>query len=446
MNNRNILLTGFAAVIVVIVAIFWWMITPSWTSLYPNALSNSAQQVVLQQLGVNGFDYKLDNKNIILVKSDDFRNIQSLLSEKGLPEEGAAGLEIFANSDYGLSDFAQNINYQRGMEEELSRTIKKIKGIKDARVHLTIKKDSLFEERKQKPKASVVVSPYDGQVLSHQSIKSIQEIVAASVANLEPANVVVITDVGMVLSAGDSAIDAIEGGQSLEDKYTNQVNELLGLILPKDSFKVSVNVLIEQKKKVTIEENYFPDMSTGKGFLVKKRSSETGGYEQSSIAQKTSNKTNDEEYVFSKERSEIVYPEKEIKKIAVGLVISKEVSTEKLKNIEALIFNSLGMSLDRGDTVTSYFAHPVNENSNPLSIEYEIKSEAKIGKTEDINNVDYLQSKTGYIFMLMILFMGSSIIFMVLYLISRKSNSKLMPDAELNRLANDLSAWANRRD
>lgn len=440
MNNRNIVIAGMVAVAFLMAAILWWIITPSWTFLYPNPLTNSAQKAIVQQLAINGFDYKIDGKDMISVKSDDFKKIQLLLSEKGLPEESSNGLEIFSNSDYGLSEFAQSINYQRGMEEELSRTIKRIKGIKDARVHLTIKKDSLFEERKQKPKASVVISPYDGEILSSRNINSIQEIVSAAVANLEPANVVVITDSGIVLSSDNNSTALNENGQSLEEKYTRQVVDLLGQILPKDSFKVSVNVIIDQKKKVTVEENYYPDMSTGKGFLLKKRVTTSGQNSRDSNNGNTSNMTNEEEYAFSKERSEIVYPEKEIRKIAVGLVISYELPADQLKSLETLIFNSLAMDPDRGDSVSSYFSNSqVAVEGVPGNIEVVSQGIPMSADTGVYKNV--LHKNIEYIFMVALLFFVTSIVFMALFLIARKSNSKDMTEADFNQLAKSLSDW-----
>jgi flagellar M-ring protein FliF len=438
MNNKSIILAGSIAVFLFFVAIGWWILSPAWVLLFPHPVSEPSQQSILLLLNQKNIEYKLDSaKNTILVKSSDLKKAQIMLAENGQPEEQTAGLEVFNSSDYGLSEFAQNINYQRGMEEELARTVKKLKGIKDARIHLTIKKDSLFEDRKQPPKASVVVTPHSGQILNASSIRGVQEIVAAAVPNLEPQQVVIVTDTGVVLSSNNS--DSLQQDSlGIEEKYSQRIAHLLAGILDENEYKTSVNVIVDNKKKVTVEENYYPDMNTGKGFLTKKKVTEKSAADVNVSGVPQVNKSNEEEFVYSKERSEIIYPTGEIVKVTVGIVINKSLSEVDKESITKLIFNSLGMIESRGDKI-SLFASGKVESSRVLPV-VDTPTYAPESRALDVPK-DYIASKIYWILAGLFVFLGLFILFFILYIRSIIKNKSGISEFELNKLSNDLRDW-----
>jgi flagellar M-ring protein FliF len=62
-----------------------------------------------------------------------------LLAEKGLPESGNTGYELFNQvGSFGLTSFMQEVTRTRALEGELARTIQTMDGIKAARVHIVI--------------------------------------------------------------------------------------------------------------------------------------------------------------------------------------------------------------------------------------------------------------------------------------------------------------------
>lgn len=440
MNKKQILSVGIFAVVSLLAAILWWAIKPSWAPLYPVALSDSAQQNVILLMHKENIEYKIDSsKNLILVKSDQLNNAQATLAENGLPEKQNTGLEVFNSSDYGLSEFAQNINYQRGIEEELARTIKRLHAIKDARVHLTIKKDSIFEDRKQPPKASVVVQPKENDLISAENVKGIQQIVSAAIPNLEPNNVIVIKDDGVVISVGSSQEDLGHNSNALEHKYKNQIDSLLFDVFGESIYGVTVNVLADNKKKITVEENYFPDMNTGKGFATKIRVSEKTDTNPSD--EKVSNKSNEEEYIYSKERSEIVYPMGEVLKISVGVVIQKDLSEVEQKRIANLIFNTLGMMESRGDRVSVFSA--IAKKSASSSVPVDTVNGDSVMPAERKNDQEYyfsiLEPKNKIILGVFIFLTSIAMIVFFNYL--RSSRRPTVSDAELNKIISDLKSW-----
>lgn len=444
MNNKTMLLTGTAAIFVFFIAIAWWILAPAWILLFPHPLSELSQQHVLLLLNQHNVEYKLDSaKNTILVKSSELQKAQVMLAENGQPEEQSSGLEVFNSSDYGLSEFAQNINYQRGMEEELARTIKKLQGIKSARVHLTIKKDSLFDDRKQLPKATVVIKPLTDEAVSPRSVRGIQEIVAAAVPNLEPQKVTLVTDTGQVLSS--ASLEETKDVPGLEEKYTRQISYLLNGIFNSDDYKISVNVAMDYKKKVTVEENYFPNKSTGTGFLAKRKSVERSGSESTLGEVSKSTRDDEEEYLFSKEHSEIVYSTGEIKKIAVGIVINKTLTENERLNIEKLIFSSLGMVETRGDKISIFITNKPDQNSVLLATDNISLQQAPKVLLSDVDAF-LIANKILIIVFLSILLLVILLMF-ILYKRARSTTERtaIINDVEVKQLSDELKEWLNKQ-
>jgi flagellar M-ring protein FliF len=440
MNNRQIFLAGLTTVAFLMVAGIWWLLAPNWVPLFSYALPESSKQEVLNLLNKEGITYKIDaTDNSVLMKSEDIQSAHRLLANNDMPKAASDGLEMFNNSDYGLSEFAQNINYQRGMEEELARTIMRMNGVKNVRIHLTIKKDSLFEDRKQEPKASVVITFKEGVFYDSSKIKGIQEVISAAIPNLPPKNVIVVTDKGDILSTP-------EGGESsstvgfIEVKYKALLTSLLDGILGEGQYKLAINVLMDYKKKVSIKENYYPDSTSGKGFLAKKKSTNRTETDAGSGVASPAQNTSEEEYLFSKEKSEIVYPVGEISKISVGLVVLNSIDQSSRDAIGGLIRTSLGMDSTRGDSI--------NIISADLRVNPETRSARATDKAPETSQTKtniFDESKTKqYLYMsvaLIFCFFATSLLLLSLYIQARKNTAKPLSPAERKQLVSDLIRW-----
>lgn len=440
------ILAGSFAIIIFFAAGVWWLFSPSWVALFPQPVPESAQQSVLFLLSKHNIDYKVDSaKNIILVELSARKKAQLMLAENGQPEKLSAGLEVFNSSDYGLSEFAQNVNYQRGMEEELSRTLKKLQGVKDARIHLTIKKDSLFEDRKQPPKATVVIKPISGVRFTTESVHGMQQIVAAAVPNLDPSQVVIVTDAGEVLSSSGTDSTGQEAS-GLEEKYTQRIVNLLQGVLAEGGYKISVNVVMDYKKKTTVEENYFPDANTGKGFLAKRKISDKSTADNTQSSSPQLNKNNEEEYLFSRERSEIVYPEAELVKITVGLVINRSMTDVERDNLIKLIFTSLGMIESRGDKISLFVAPKIQVKSDAnLTVDLSASKSIEGNKIQSLSSIDSFVIKYKFVLVSVISVLIISML-LLLFLVYRSSKSRTthLTEFELKKLSNDLKLWSSQ--
>src|SRR5439155_11641889 len=112
------------------------------------------------------------------------------LASQGLPESGRIGFEIFDRTNFGLTNFQEQVNYQRALEGELARSIMTLQEIEAARVHLVLAKESLFQTPDDQTKASVILKLKSGKSLSPAAAQGIINVVASSVTVLAPEKVV----------------------------------------------------------------------------------------------------------------------------------------------------------------------------------------------------------------------------------------------------------------
>ncbi|PND68571.1 flagellar M-ring protein FliF, partial [Escherichia coli] len=89
----------------------------------------------------------------------DVHRTRLKLMSKGVNLRGTVGFELFSDSDFGMTEFAQKINYQRAMQGELARTIMALDEVRAARVHLVIPESGLLRRGDVHGKASVTVTP-----------------------------------------------------------------------------------------------------------------------------------------------------------------------------------------------------------------------------------------------------------------------------------------------
>src|SRR5512146_1380551 len=121
------------------------------------------------------------------------------MATAGLPRSGRSGFELFDKSNFGLTDFAEHINYRRALEGELERSVMSLAEVEQARVHLTFPKDSVFLESRQPAKASVMVKVRSGKALAAQNVQAINHLVASAVEGLSPDAVSVLDMNGNLL-------------------------------------------------------------------------------------------------------------------------------------------------------------------------------------------------------------------------------------------------------
>ena len=197
----GVLLVALCAILIAAYLVF---LKPSYKILFSQLRPADAAAIV-GELEKRKIDFRIeDGGSTILVPERDVDSARLDVMSNDLPIKGMIGFEIFNKSDMGLTEFAQKINYQRALQGELARTIMTIDGVDTARVHLSLSEPSIFKADRIPPKASVTIATRPGMVLAQGAVGGIQRLVAASVPELDVANVVVLDAEGQVVSPASS--------------------------------------------------------------------------------------------------------------------------------------------------------------------------------------------------------------------------------------------------
>ncbi len=222
-SARLMLMMGSAAAIVALMAGIWvWGQQPEYRVLFSNYADRDGGAIVaaLQQMNV---PYKIaEGGGAILVPAPQVHDLRLKLASQGLPRGGNVGFELMENQKLGISQFLEQVNFQRALEGELARTIQSLASVQSARVHLALPKASVFLRDQQKPTASVMLNLQPGRSLEPQQVSAIVHLVASSVPDLPVANVTVVDQNGSLLSDSKKS----SNGHQLDPTQLKYVNEL----------------------------------------------------------------------------------------------------------------------------------------------------------------------------------------------------------------------------
>src|SRR5579862_8434792 len=206
----------------------------------------------LRELGV---EYRLDdNSSTILAQSDRIAEARLQLASAGLPKTGRIGFELFDKTNFGASDFAEQVNYHRAIEGELERSIMSLREVEQARVHITMAKDSLYTEQRQPAKASIVVKLRHAGGLSPQNVAAICQLTASAVPGLSPEQVSLVDTSGNLLNRprpnmsgeDEQATEAaLEYRKNVEREVQNKIAQTLEPLLGADHFRAGVSADVD---------------------------------------------------------------------------------------------------------------------------------------------------------------------------------------------------------
>ncbi len=120
---------GVAASFALIAGLWMWGQTPDYRVLYSN-LSDSDGGAIIESLQQMNIPYKFaDGGGALMVPSNQVNEARLKLASQGLPKGGNVGFELMDNQKFGITQFAEQVNYQRALEGELARTVESIDAV-----------------------------------------------------------------------------------------------------------------------------------------------------------------------------------------------------------------------------------------------------------------------------------------------------------------------------
>lgn len=272
---------GIAALFALIAGAWIWGQTPDYRVLYSN-LSDRDGGAIIESLQQMNIPYKFaEGGGALLVASDQVHEARLKLASQGLPKGGNVGFELMENQKFGITQFAEQVNYQRALEGELARSVESIGAVAAARVHLAIPKPSVFVKEQQKPSASVVLSLQGGRLLDSSQVSAIIHLISSSVPEMSAKNVTVVDQNGTLLSANHegSTSEGLDSNQlkyvqQIEQNYVKRIEDLLTPLLGANNMRAQVSADIDFSRTEQTSESYKPNQDPAESTVRSKQSSE----------------------------------------------------------------------------------------------------------------------------------------------------------------------------
>src|SRR5215471_11849033 len=259
--QQKLAIAGSGSLVLVLLWLLVHLMTQiEYQTLYSELDPQEAQGIIqkLQELKVP-YELAVDGRTV-KIASDKLAETRIQLASQGLPESGRVGFEIFDRTNFGLTNFQEQVNYQRALEGELARSIMTLAEVQAARVHLVLAKESLFQASDEPTKASVILKLKNGRSLSASAAQGIVNVVASSVKGLTPEKVVLIDYRGKILSrneSGDSSLSApqLDARQRIETELTQKIVQILEPAVGQGKVRPQVSVVMNfQQADETVEQ------------------------------------------------------------------------------------------------------------------------------------------------------------------------------------------------
>lgn len=258
---------GLALFVLMVAAAAYFAGRPDYRVLFAN-LNDKDGGAVVAQLAQMNVPYKYtEGGGAIMVPADRIYDVRLRLASQGLPKGSVAGFETTETSRFGVTQFQERLNFQRGLEGELTRSIQSLEPVQSARVHLALPNQNGFFREQQKPSASVLVSLYPGRFLDRTQLAGIVHLVASSVPEMQPSAVSVLDETGKLLSqAPDTAGGAPTGeqlayAQKIEGQYAKRIVDILEPIVGRDNVKATVTANIDFNQTESTTEQHRPNLA-----------------------------------------------------------------------------------------------------------------------------------------------------------------------------------------
>ncbi len=256
---------------------------PDWRPLYAS-MSDRDGGAVLAALDQMAIPHKFsDASGTFLVPADRVHEARLRLASQGLPKGGTVGFEIMEGQKFGVTQFQERLNFQRGLEGELARSIMALSAVQSARVHLALPAQTAFMREQQKPSASVLLTLYGGRTLDRSQIAGVVHLVASSVPDMPPAAVSVLDQTGALLSQNGPA--APNGLDAAQQQYVRQMEQslsarILGILEPivgAGNVRAQVTADVDFTQSESTAEMFGPNQGASPAAVRSQQLSESSG-------------------------------------------------------------------------------------------------------------------------------------------------------------------------
>ncbi len=359
--------------------------TVDYSLLFANLSSSDAARVI-EKLKEQKIPYRLeDGGKAIHIPADRVYESRLELAAAGLPQGGGVGFEIFDKQSFGMTDFAQKVNYRRALQGELARTISSLGPVESARVHLALPENRLFSDQQQAATSSVIVKLVPGQALREDQIQGIVNLVAGSVEGLDSDHVSIIDANGRVLTrppqggaTGPMTPGMLEFQMMVEKRLEDRAQSLLDRAVGYGNALVRVTADLDFSQRESVEESYDPDATVVRSERTVQESGgvqfsggvpgaqgNLGGAQAMAGGVPASRSEESTNYEVSKVVRKMVEPVGAVKSVSVAVLMADRLTVgadgkeavyvprneKEIQGIEQMVKSALGLDEKRGDQI-----------------------------------------------------------------------------------------------
>lgn len=376
------------------------LVRPAYTTLFTGLEPEDAGGIV-EKLKAMNVPYELaDQGKTIKVPESQVHEVRIQLASSGVLAGSGKGFELFDQNKFGKTDFDQQVDYQRALQEELRRTIVRLEGVEQARVHLVIPQKSVFIGEQGTPSASVALKLKPLVRLEPGQVQGICDLLVGSVEGLKPENVHIIDTEGNVLSDSLSSSDPAASvaratlehqaaRREYEKELEKRIKQMLTQILGQNQAVAMVTAELDfDQKQVTSSTSSNPDNVKVSEHTVTESGTgvEYGGAVgaesnmttipalQGSGSSNYSREESTVNYQVDTKQETVVTAPGSVRRLSVAVVVNNANGPVDVQKVRDVVAAAIGYDQDRGDNIE------VTEMAFDSS--YQEKVEAEMARSE----------------------------------------------------------------
>jgi flagellar M-ring protein FliF len=386
---RKGLLTGAGIVVLAVVfAAYTWSSQTTYVTLY-SGLDASDSGAIVEELRAANTPYRLEvNGSTVLVPQSQVNDLRVQFASKGMPAAGHTGFEVFSGNSFTATDFVQRLNFQRGLQGELERTLEAFPAVQRARVHVVLPQKSLFKNDQQPATASVVLALQPGRALQESDVSGMAHLVAGAVEGLDRKHITILNTAGKMIFDGatqaggngfGTASTQIGAQADFERALAANVQSMLDRTLGPSKAAVNVSATLNfdqietQTEKFTQPENGSARSSKTVREAYTTAAGQTAGEIPGAVANVpgananlpggtqpavgAGNGTNYERtettsnFELDRVLTKQVAAAGGVRRLSVSLLLDESIAEDKVEALQKTVAAAAGINQERGDTI-----------------------------------------------------------------------------------------------
>lgn len=396
--NLRVAIIGIILTAIFAVALLMLIQPPQHYVPVYTGLSSGDAAAIVDYLRQHNVPYQLSaDGTTVSVPSDQVADVRLALATAGLPKGGTLGFELFDKSSFGMTDFAQRVNYQRAIEGELERTISRLDAVQSARVHIVLPEQTLYTDQQQPTSAAVVLQLKPGRRLNDDQVQGIVHLVASAVPGLDPSHLTVVDDSGNPIWDGGQASskagsmdEHLKQQRAYEAALATQLQAMVARVVGPNNAAVQVHATMNWDQRQVDSEIYSPngtqpqirsqqervqrtDGTTNNAAGVPGVDSNVQSYQQGANGQTQQHSELHEQttnYELSRQVEHIVQAPGQLQRLSVAVALNgAAVDPTVAQQVRDMVAAAAGIVPERGDVVTVSVVPFVNAQSGQAATE-----------------------------------------------------------------------------